>query len=42
MQQVMQFAAGTVLCFALIGYWDDAIAQQPIARRRSIPRFVPS
>jgi hypothetical protein len=31
MQQVMQFAAGTVLCFALIGYWDRAIAQQPIA-----------
>jgi len=31
MKQVMQFAAGTVLCFALIGYWDRAIAQQPIA-----------
>jgi hypothetical protein len=31
MKQVMQFAAGTVLCFALIGYWDRATAQQPIA-----------
>jgi hypothetical protein len=30
MKQVMQFAAG-VLCFALIGYWGRATAQQPIA-----------
>jgi hypothetical protein len=31
MKQVMQFAAGTILCFALISCWDRATAQQPIA-----------
>jgi hypothetical protein len=31
MKQVMQFAAGAVLCFVLVGYWVRATAQQPIA-----------
>src|SRR3974390_1975593 len=31
MKQVMQFVAGAVLFFTLIGYWDSATAQQPIA-----------
>jgi hypothetical protein len=37
MKPMLQFAAGAVLCFVLVGYWVRATAQQPIAPEASNP-----